>query len=361
MQFKIIYNPKNVSISHKTEVQIECYYNRKYKYIGTGVYIEPNYWDKDKRAITAKHPQSSTVNNIIKTKLRELETLSYKTEDAGGVFDFNALKNLTGGKDKQTFCNFIAECLKDEPELELNSIVKYKYNIEIIRGVLSEITIDKLTADHIQKLDVAYREKYADSTVARLHIFTEKYIKKAVIKKLLRENPYDKYKLPKFKAEPKKTMHTMAELDALAALDLTHSVAMIRDRYLFSCYTGLRISDNLALLKTNIADSADGYVVSIRTIKGIGHDLILPIGLMFDGRADAIARRWMTAHDEKTLFPAVSRTYISTVLTILAEMAKIDKHLTFHVARHTCASLLADISSNPFLIMEILGHAVYIN
>jgi len=42
---------------------------------------------------------------------------------------------------------------------------------------------------------------------------------------------------------------------------------------------------------------------------------------------------------------------------MLAEMAGIDKHLTFHVARHTCASLLADISSNPFLIMEILGHA----
>ena len=37
---------------------------------------------------------------------------------------------------------------------------------------------------------------------------------------------------------------------------------------------------------------------------------------------NAIAKRWINAHDEKTLFPTVSRTYISTVLLVFAEMAK---------------------------------------
>jgi integrase len=171
-------------------------------------------------------------------------------------------------------------------------------------------------------------------------------------------NPYDRVKLQKFKPEPKNVMHTIAELDALEKLtDLPYNIAMIRDRYLYSCYTGLRISDNLALLKTDLTDTPDGYVVNLHTIKGYGHDLIHPIGLMFDGRPDTIARRWITAHTEATLFPTISRAYISTVLLVLADMAKIKKHLTFHVARHTCASLLADISQNPYLIMNVLGHA----
>jgi len=358
MQFNLIIKPKENEPNAKIEIQISCYYNRRYRYVGTGVFIEPKFWDNEKCLVITKHPQSATVNNIIKTKLRELETLAYKFEDAGGVFDFNSLKNQTGGKDKQTFCNFIADCLKNEPELELKSIVKYRYNIEIIRSVLGDITTDKLTEKHIEQLDAAYHKTYADSTVARLHIFTQKYIKQAIKLRILKNNPYDLVKLQKFKAEPKATMHTMAELDALEALkDLPFSMAMIRDRYLYSCYTGLRISDNLALLKTDLTDTAEGYIVGLHTIKGYGHDLMHPLGLMFDGRPDVIARRWINAHDEKTLFPAVSRTYISTVLLLLAGLAKIDKHLTFHVARHTCASLLADISQNPYLIMNILGHS----
>lgn len=358
MQFKLIYKPKTQSVSKKTEVLIECYHLRKYKTVCTGVYIEPQFWSDDKCLVTTKHPQHSTINRMLKEKVSELEKACYNFEYSGGIFDFNALKNITSGKDKQSFCDYIADCLKNESDLEVKSIVKYKYNIEIIRGILGTLSTDKLTEMHIIKLDAAYRKEYAPSTVARLHIFTEKYIKLAVKSKILRSNPYDLVKLPKFKADSKEVMHTMAELDALEALQkLPYTHAMIRDRYLYSCYTGLRISDNLALLKSAFTDTPEGYVVDLHTIKGYGHDLIHPIGLMFDGRADTIARRWMNAHDEPTLFPAISRTHISSVLLVLAEMAEIDKHMTFHVARHTCASHLADVLQNPFLLMKLMGWA----
>jgi len=359
MQFKLILQPKENDPGAKTEIQIECYYNRRYRYQSTGVHIEPQYWDQAKSLVTTKHPQCAAVNNIIKTKLRELETVAFKYENDGRVFDFNALKNLTIGKDKQTFCDFITECLKDET-LEIKSYVKYKGNIEIIRSILGEINTNKLTEEHIKLLNVEFRKKYANSTVARLHIFTQKYIKLAVEAKILRDNPYTPIKLPKFKPESKKVFHTIAELEALEAIpDLPYTIAAIRDRYLYSCYTGLRISDNLALLKSQLTESKEGYVIDLHTIKGYGSDLIHPLGLMFDGAPNKIAKRWINAHEEPTLFPKVSREYIRTTLTVLAAMTKpepIKKHLTFHVARHTCASLLADISQNPYLIMNILGH-----
>lgn len=358
MQFKLIYRPRNVSVSSKTEIQIECYYDRKYKYIGTGVYIEPIYWDKDKSLVTTKHPQSSTVNNIIKTKLRDLETSAYKMEDAGNVFDFNALKSLTSGKGNQSFCDFITQELKKEPKLELKTIQKYTSNIETIRKVLKDISTDKLTDVHILKLDAYYRANYAQSTVARLHVYIQKYVKLAIKMRILKNNPYDLLKLDMNRGEAKSVMCTTAELKALENLQkLPLSHAIIRDRFLYSCYTGLRISDNLALLKSQLTDTPEGYVVNLHTIKGYGKDLIHPLGLMFDGRPDVIARRWINAHDEKTLFPKMSTTYISEVLKVLAELAGIDKHLTFHVARHTCASLLADVSQNPYLIQNILGHS----
>ncbi|MEI6755181.1 MAG: tyrosine-type recombinase/integrase [Paludibacter sp.] len=132
---------------------------------------------------------------------------------------------------------------------------------------------------------------------------------------------------------------------------------MIRDRYLYSCYTGLRISDNQALKKYALTDTNEGYIVDLTTIK-YKRDLIHPLGLMFVDKPETIARRWINTHDEPTVFPKVSDEYIRTTLNVLAALAKppIDKHLTFHEARHTCASLLADISQNPYLIMDILGH-----
>lgn len=360
MQFKLIIKPKPGATA-KTEILIECYWSRRYRSIGTGVYVEPQYWDESKSLVTTKHPQCSTVNNLLKTKLHDLEKTAYKYEETpGAVFDFNVLKTISLGKDKQKFCDFIADCMKKEPDLELNSVTKYRGNIELIRAVLGEITVDKVTEKEIEKLDAAFHKKYADSTVARLHIFTQKYLKEAIKQRIIRNNPYDLVRLQKFRAEPKNTFHTIAELEALEAIpDLPFLIASIRDRYLYSCYTGLRISDNLALLKTQLTESKEGYVIDLHTIKGYGSDLIHPLGLMFDGAPERIARRWINAHNEPTLFPKVSREYIRTTLTVLAAMTKpepIAKHLTFHVARHTCASLLADISQNPYLIMNILGH-----
>lgn len=358
MQFRLVCKERSGK-NRKAEIQIECYFQRRYRYIGTGVYIEPKYWDADKSLVIAKHPQSTTINIIIRNRINEIERTAYRYEETGKTFDFNALKNITTGKDKQSFCDFISSQLKNEPELELKSFVKYRYNIEIIREILGDITTEKITEKHIELLDQKFHARYADSTVARLHIFVQKYIKQAIKQRIIHANPYDLVRMQKFRAEPKNVFHTIAELEALEALPLKfpETICLIRDRYLYSCYTGLRISDNLELKKSALTDTPEGYIVNLRTIKGYGHDLIHPLGLMFDGKPDAIARRWINAHDGDTLFPPVSREYIRTVLTMLAEMAGIKKHLTFHVARHTCACLLADISQNPYLIMNILGHA----
>lgn len=358
MLFKLLVKPKP-DTTGKTEILIECYFDRRYRTIGTGIYTELQYWDSAKQAVTPKHPQAATVNNLLKTKIRELEQRAYKYEETPGqVFDFVQLKNISTGKDKQTFAYFVQDQIKKETKLEYNSVVKYRGNIQIITEILGDITPDKITDKLIEKLDAELKKKYAESTVARMHIFTAKYLKKAIKARLITKNPYDYVEIDRFKPTEKNTFHTIAELEALEAIaDLAYPINLIRDRYLYSCYTGLRISDNLALLKTALTDTNEGYIVDLTTIK-YKRDLIHPLGLMFDGKPDKIARQWINTHDEPTVFPRVSDEYIRTTLNVLAALAKpaIDKHLTFHVARHTCASLLADISQNPYLIMDILGH-----
>ena len=358
MEFKLVHNPRKrvVEPDTKLEVSVECYYNRKRQYIGTGILIESKYWTNN--YVSNRHPQYKVIDALLQNKLNEYKNRALDYERTGKIFDFNALNTLSRRKSKQLFSDFIKEEIKKEKNLSLNSVTKYLCNVEHIAQALPNLLVAEFTSLHIEKLDKDFRSKFSPSMIYHLHIFTQKYVKKAVKQRLLLCNPYDEVELEKIKYEGRITHLTLAEIKRLEDLeDLPYLIGVVRDRFIYSCYTGLRVSDNLALLKKNLTDTPEGYVVDLHTIKGYGHDLVHPIGLMFEGKPDAIARRWMNAHDEKTLFPKVSTSYISTVLEVLRTMAKIDKHLTFHVARHTCASLLADISQNPFLIKNILGHS----
>lgn len=254
------------------------------------------------------------------------------------------------------FYDFVNQKISKEVNLSKLSKDKYQYNNSVVLDIIGNIALSKINEGTIELIDNKLREKYADSTVNRFHIFVQKYIKKAIKDRIIRDNPYQFVELKKSEDAIETDFHNMAELDAIAALDLKGTVAMIRDRYLFSCYTGLRISDNMALLKSQIQEKGGELVADLHTIKGYGHDVILPLSLMFDGRPADIARRYMTSHEEPTLFPRVSQEYIRTVLKVIADMIETNKNLHFHVARHTCASLLADISSNPYLIQYVLGH-----
>ena len=80
MQFKLTIKPTEKTTG-KTEVLIECYHDRRYRYTGTGIYTEIQYWDDAKSLVTPKHPQAATVNNLLKTKLHELEQRAYKYEE----------------------------------------------------------------------------------------------------------------------------------------------------------------------------------------------------------------------------------------------------------------------------------------
>ncbi len=358
MQFKLVHNYKNKPAAPDTkfEVKIECYHRRKYRYVGTGVFVEAKYWHDGQ--LSRKHPQYRVVDALLQGKLNDYKNKALDHERTGKDFDFNALNRLSERKGKQLFSDYIRSEIKKEKNLGTDSVVKYRRDADIVDELLPGLAVDELEPRHIEQLDGALHARYSATMAHHMHVFTHKYAKRAVRQRLLARDPYDEVELERFRGETRMTFLTMDEIARLEALDgLPANLRAVRDRFLYSCWTGLRVSDNLALLKSSLTDTPDGYVVSLHTLKGYGHDLIHPLGLLFDGKPDRIARHWMAAHDGPTLFPKVSTSYIKMALDLLGPMAGITKHLTFHVARHTCASLLADVSQNPFLIMNILGHS----
>jgi site-specific recombinase XerD len=174
----------------------------------------------------------------------------------------------------------------------------------------------------------------------------------------MKKNPYLNYKVDRGQSE--RANLEPDELHRLEHLDrskMQKNLSEILDRFLYSCWTGIRIGDSLLFTKDKIKISDDGLVAEFTTEKGKGVRVVHHLRHLFDGKPEKIVQKYLDLYPNiNTVFPKVSEQEINRCLKTLAYMAGIKKNLTFHMARHTCGTALADICANPYLIMDILGH-----
>lgn len=99
----------------------------------------------------------------------------------------------------------------------------------------------------------------------------------------------------------------------------------------------------------------ESMFIKIRMQK-VQHDVLLPISLLFDAKPEIILKKYLN-NDSGRIFPQYSNQFVNRSLKIIAVMAGINKKLTFHIARHTFGTMLAELTQNPYLIMDLMGHA----
>ncbi len=123
----------------------------------------------------------------------------------------------------------------------------------------------------------------------------------------------------------------------------------IKGAFLFSCFCGLRISDVRSLKWGNIVTNGDKMYLQITQFK-TRRPLSLPLNRQ--------AMRWMpergNATDDDFIFPPLSKNM--TVLDTWAKEAGITKHVTFHVSRHTFATMELTMGADLYTTSKLLGH-----
>ena len=149
--------------------------------------------------------------------------------------------------------------------------------------------------------------------------------------------------------KPEETERPFLTKDQLKQLHNTYcKLPEVKNAFLFSCYSGLRISDIIALTWNNITEDT----LSIRQKKTSS---LLSIPVM-PGAKEILALYTRTA--DKKIFTLPCHKHINEVLKAWIKSAGIDKDITFHCARHTFAilGLEADIPIN--VLQKLLGHSL---
>ena len=360
-------------------LELEVYVSRQQRvYLTTKYNIPAKYWDSQRQQVSGRFPNAIEINEyLLQCKLR-LEKAELQALNKNKPFTTDLIKQVWSGKFVSNemvisvFNNYLADDFRlgvinehtyttsQMSLLAFERFLRLKYND-------NDIPISNVDEGVVNDYVLHLSRKLKSSSINTYISVLKKLFGYAKKNKLCEENVFDSYKARKVDKSDKRqalSYEDIAKLEKFAQQDLSENLQIIIDKFLFSCYTGLRISDNNSLCKSELlphkyvdANGVEktGYLLRKKTLK-TGIIVNIPTWSIFEGKAERIIYKYMKAypHIEK-LFPRCHT--LNEKLTTIQEALGISQHLTFHIARHTCATMLADKSGNPFVIKSILGHS----
>lgn len=228
--------------------------------------------------------------------------------------------------------------------------LKWKYKV-------SDLDIRKIDHEFITSY-----EFYLKSVCNCCQNTTSKYIKNfgkiiriCLANGWIQKNPFINYKSKMVEVE--RAFLSMEEIETmLNKVFVSDRLNLVKDIFLFSCFTGLAYSDVKKLSRKNIAIGVDGdrWIYINRTKTDTRSNIpILPIASFL---LEKYEDHPQVVNQEK-LLPILSNQKMNSYLKEIADACEINKELTFHIARHTFATTVTLSNGVPIeSVSKMLGH-----
>ena len=178
-------------------------------------------------------------------------------------------------------------------------------------------------------------------------------LNEAVREGLIDKNPWNKLELIEKikKPESKREYLTIDEIRSMIATDCPNE--LVKRAYLFSCFTGLRISDVRNLKLGDIYHENGQTFVSV-LMKKTTKPLYIPLS--------GQALKWMpekgdSAFDDYVFGNLVNYGNVNENLKKWAEAAGIRKHISYHTSRHSFATMMLTLGADLYTVSKLLGHS----
>ena len=178
-------------------------------------------------------------------------------------------------------------------------------------------------------------------------------LNEAVREGLMEKNPWNKLEtIEKIKKpESKREYLTIDEIRSMIATDCPNE--LVKRAYLFSCFTGLRISDVKNLKWGNVYQEDGQTYVSV-VMKKTTKPLYIPLSKQ--------ALKWMprkgeSESDDLVFGNIVNYGNVNENLKKWAEAAGIKKHISYHTSRHSFATMMLTLGADLYTVSKLLGHS----
>lgn len=234
-----------------------------------------------------------------------------------------------------------------------------KHTIEFMQWKYNVSDIDITKIDHAFVTDYEFWlrsvRNCANNTAVKYLKNFNKIIKLCLANDWLDKNPFANYK-SKVK-EVERVYLTEEEIQSIIEKDFkTERLSLVRDIFLFSCFTGLAYIDVKNLTKSHISYGIDGekWIFTHRQKTESASKIpILPVTQMIIDKYENHPQ----CNNEDKLLPILSNQKMNAYLKEIASVCEIEKELTFHIARHTFATTVTLTNGVPIeSVSKMLGH-----
>ena len=354
IKYRLVYHRKKQLNKQGTAlVQVEASLNQRKVYFKTNIYLRPEHWDK-RTSQVCNHPQANDLNAMLFEFVLHLQGVELALWKRGVPATLSLLKDAMK-KNRPvnvTFPVFAKEYVTHSDRRESTKENLYT-TITVLQEFRPGLDFKDITYTFLKDFEVYLREKgNGINTVAKHLRQLRTLVNEAINQGYIHA---DAYPFRKFKIKQEKGRHeflTPDELKKLENLDISDKkLRHVLDAFLFCCYVGLRYSDFCQLSPANFIKVNGKKWLHFKSIK-TGIELRLPLHLLFEGKALAILDRYDIAE-----FASLgSNSEVNKCLAQITMMARIKKHVTYHTARHTCATLLIHQGVPITTVQRLLGH-----
>jgi len=338
--------------------------------IATGRYINPLSWNGKLNKAFPKKKGGTQINqflDVLKNGIFEHHTAMVKK---GEHITAKTLKNRFLGieENKRTLLEVFEYHNKQISELSGISyspatIQRYVTTLDHMKNFIRhQYKLDDIALNQLKYAFITDLEHYFRTVRKCNNNTTYKYIKnfKKVINIAIRNEWLEKDPFAKYKAslvEVKREFLNKDELLQLQNLKLNLSrLDIVRDIFIFSCYSGLAYVDVANLMMDNIRKGIDGnlWIITQRQKTRVPSNVpLLPQALSLIDKY----KFYPAKKSEEHILPNLSNQKLNAYLKELADLASINKILTFHTARHTFATTVTLANGVPIeSISSMLGH-----
>jgi integrase/recombinase XerD len=320
----------------------------KRKRFPLNISVKPENFDKKKQRVKAGDYFYNDYNLIIEKELSSINSIEVNYRLGNQVLTMEKLiHEYNNPTSRLDFCKFWELEMENQKQklkpgtyrqqiTMLNKLKEFKKTVFFYE--IDQQFIDKLTAYFKKSLN------NQENTVSSFLKSFKKYLHLANSRGIITPILYSDIKYRQFKSDrvflTKEELVKLNDYFGSNFINATHKAILAR--FLFSCFTGLRISD----IQKITADNIVGDMLFFTAEKT---DKIQKIML------NKTAKSFIDS--EVVFFGKFTGEYINRELKFISKICGITKKVSFHVARHTFATNYLLSGGNVVNLQKLLGHS----
>lgn len=354
----VYYKDHYIKKDGTSSIFLQLHFGKKKVIVTTGISVRPEFFDYDNKSIKKNHHRANDYNLLInQAKARANDILIRYRLMEKTISPENFKREFYNPSNYINFYGWMNQEIEESRGvLSIATIRQRKCILNKLREFKKEATFADINLEYIDGFEKWLKVKKGNNINTRyknLKILNI-YINVAIKKELMQSNPFIHKRLKK---GPSNIIYIeKPELKKLIDLYINHKMRYnyhkILHYFLFACMTGLRISD-VKRIKSEMILNDILVIEPVKTKNTTAKIIKIPL-TSFAKRLIDDAGQFKVAG---IIFDTYSDQKTNQYLKDIAKYAGIEKSITFHVARHTFATLFLEETSDLATLQQLLGHS----